>query len=283
MGGNNLNSLLLAAVFFLIFMIVFYYMKIGGFINILDKNNESWKAKIDLIKSLKIIKTIEIWTEVLDFSNDEILDLKKRLDGYNLVIHGPFSGLSFINRHPEINEATLQIYKKTSELAEKLGAKTITIHAGSHLFSENEEVIINRLISNWAELIKICPQATLENISPKNGVTLSFPTSLKQLRLIKSKITNLKFTIDIGHLFENNTPKNEIENFFKDFGKDIVNIHLHDGRPNEKSHLAIGDGALDLDWFFNLVRSSQSTASLNLEVLSDQDLVKSCKILENII
>ena len=62
---------------------------------------------------------------------------------------------------------------------------------------------------------------------------------------------------------------------FKDYGKDIVNIHLHDAITGKDGHLPLGSGDLKLSWFFKLLKKYNYNGYVNLEMLNNDDVLSS--------
>lgn len=98
------------------------------------------------------------------------------------------------------------------------------------------------------------------------------PHILKSLKDLM--VENFKFTYDVGHDAKENFPLNS---FFKDNIISYNEMHLHDVLDG-KDHLALGDGSLDINSFYRLMKNK----FLLVEVKSKNDLIKSMNYLKQI-
>lgn len=266
---------------FYCYMLIYKYMNFGTFFHITDKNYKNWQKKIELLKTLKGLNCIEIWLETLDVAEQNLAELQKITAGFKKVIHAPFINLSLVSCHREINQASVSILGKAAEIGKLLGAELMTCHAGAYPVFYSESEAIEIFINSWGMLPSDKHFFALENISPQQKTTVSFPTSIISLKTIKQALPDLKVTLDIGHLIQASEPREAIEHFFTDYGKDIVNIHLHDAITGKNGHLSLGLGDLDLKWFFELLKENNYVGCVNLEMLNDEDAFSSwTKIME---
>lgn len=250
-------------------------MKLGTFLHITTESQQGWKKQIKLFKTLKGLNSVEIWLEALDVAERNIAELQKITSGLKKVVHAPFMNLSLISCHHEVNQASISILRKAAEISKLIGVKLITCHAGAYpaFYSKNDA--LETFVKNWSKLVFDRNFFALENISPKSNTTISFPTDIVSLRTIKKLLPELKITLDIGHLIQANESLESIEGLFIDYGKDIINIHLHDAITGKNGHLPLGSGDLKLNWFFELLKKYNYNGYINLEALNNDDVLNS--------
>ena len=250
----------------------------GVFLNVFSKDKKSWKGQVNFINSLPNVDHVEVWIEE-DLSHSEIKFLKSLLKNYNIIIHGPFVHLSLISPHQEIREITIKRYLQTLKVAEILGAKLVTFHAGTKVKFLSQKPAIKILILNLRKLKKNYKGKipfTVENLPPQSGgVRDHYPSSLKNLAYLKKALPWTNFTIDIGHAFQSGENLDKISNFLRKYKNSILDIHLHDATLNRKAHLALGKGELNLDKFFRLLKEINYDKYISLETVTKEDTYNS--------
>ena len=252
--------------------------KLGTFIK-MTHSGCAYEDQIRFVKTLTGLKSVEIWMEKLDLQSKEIIDARKLLGEIDVLVHAPFTNVSLISCHEEINNESIKIYKNLLKIAKKISAKSITLHAGSYPNFFTIDEVREVAIKNIKILLQESSIFTLENISVGKKVNISYPTELSELVFLKKKIPELTFTIDIGHAIKNGNSKDEIENFFMRYKNSILDIHLHDAVNGGRDHTALGTGSLDIDWFFDVLRRCNYKNYINLEMLNNKDVEDSWKLL----
>ena len=256
--------------------------KLGTFIK-MTHSGCAYEDQIRFVKTLHGLKSVEIWMEKLNLQDKEITGARTLLDGIDVLIHAPFTNVSLISCHEEINAESLKIYKNLLKISEKISAKSITLHAGSYPNFFTTDEVREIAIKNIKILLQKSSIFTLENISVGKKVNISYPTELSELAFLKKKIPELTFTIDIGHAIKNGNTKKEIEDFFMQYKDSIKDIHLHDAIHGGQDHTALGTGSLDIDWFFDVIKNCEYSNYINLEMLNNEDVKNSWKLLEKYI
>ncbi|MFH1972448.1 MAG: sugar phosphate isomerase/epimerase family protein [archaeon] len=252
----------------------------GLFLHIKTQDMTTWKKDIDEIKSFQNVDHVEIWTEKINLSDEEINWLKKELYDYNIIIHAPFINLSLISLHNDINQATILILKKTIDLAYKLKAGLITVHAGAYPLFFNEDEVRTRLIKNFKEIINYSKDkvpVTIENISMKKSTQISYPVFLTELKRLKQEIPEINFTLDVGHCVQND---DIFFSFLSENCESIKNIHLHNASKFGSAHYGFNKkGDLNLDNLLSHLKKINYSGFLSLEVLGCEDIKESWNIL----
>jgi len=253
---------------------------LGVFLDVFTNDKIELQSKIDFIKSIPNLGHIEILLEV-DIPPETINWLNEQLSGYQIIVHGPFMCLGFISVHDQINQTSLDIYKKSIDKSINLQAKLITIHAGKHPFYLDSQQVIELFSKNFNELVNYANNQiilTIENMPRKSDAQVHFPL-LDGLDNIAQIITNINYTIDIGHCLENGE---DYYKFIQENKNRIKNIHLHNAIKNGKSHFGLQlPGGLDTKKFVNFLNEIDYQGFLTLEVLTNEDKVKSIKLIQN--
>ncbi|WP_455645593.1 sugar phosphate isomerase/epimerase family protein [Methanosphaera sp.] len=173
-----------------------------------------------------------------DLDNIDFHDLK-------LYMHAPSIDLNIASVNLGIRRESVRQTQQSLKLAQKLGVDTVTIHPG--LIGRNDERIREYIIEHTIESIKSCQEYMDEN---SISVKLAIENMPNRFRYIGSRVEEIEYiqentdcyiTIDTGHA---NTCHDCAE-FFK--LNNIEYYHIHDNCGKKDSHLALGEGNLDLD------------------------------------
>ncbi|OED29508.1 sugar phosphate isomerase/epimerase family protein [Methanosphaera sp. WGK6] len=209
---------------------------------------------------------------------DKLLENRKLDDidfkDLTLYMHAPSIDLNLASVNKGIRQESIRQTCQALKLAEKIGVNTLTIHPG--IIGRNDDRIRKYIIEHTIESIKTC-QEYMNNNSIKTK--LAIENMPNRFRFIGSRLEELEYiqkntdcyiTIDTGHA--NTSP--DCREFFK--LKNIEYYHLHDNNGKNDSHLALGDGNLDL----NLLKKVENGI---LELNSYNKVLKSRKVLNNIL
>lgn len=182
-----------------------------------------------------------------------------------------------------VSDAYLKTVLDTIEIAKKLSAKTINMHLSKgvyftlpdkkvYLFEQYKENYLKSITSfrDTVEIklkntdIKICIENT-------NGYT-DFQIEAIDI-LLQSPVFALTF--DIGH---SHCVGNIDERFIIERENKLFHLHLHDAQ-NNKDHLALGTGDIDIERYINLAKKHNCT--IVLETKTVKALKESVKWLNN--
>jgi sugar phosphate isomerase/epimerase len=240
----------------------------GAFLNILAPDDELVVGRAARLEKLEGLEHVEIWFEYMP--NDELCNrLLKMTKGVELIVHAPFIHLSIASHVPEIVRATKSRWRKTAEVARRIGAKLMTVHTGSYASHGDVgeiEVAVATGLREFAEKQKI--QVCLENMYRRtSGTSGELVDSLAALERICG-YTDLPMTLDVGHAIQNGEA---IDEFVGRLSRKIRNIHLHDGVPGGRAHMSLGSGALDLEGFLRVLRKSEYCGYVSLETVGESE------------
>ncbi|HEY9205996.1 MAG TPA: sugar phosphate isomerase/epimerase [Candidatus Methanoperedens sp.] len=193
------------------------------------------------------IKGIEFWAETPDFwrtrgdeTSQVILEEAVSIMPGGCTLHAPILDLNPASYNDFVHEATIKETLWSLGLANRIGARYVTIHAGKrtvHRIPTNED---------WEKFFRyldICKKKAdslglklaLENSMPEIQNMCYAPAEMKE---VLERVTGLFFTFDVVHAFIV-SPENALS-FVRELGDKIINVHVgapHDGRPHFPSHL----------------------------------------------
>ena len=139
--------------------------------------------------------------------------------------------------------------KKSLRLSALLGAKTWTLHPGTHgalsWVHLGEDWRVNadnlRLLQRLGKQLDV--EVTIENISAGYAVLGHVKDFL---RLYREWPGAPRMTLDVGH----SHLKNETEQYLGELGGKISHVHVHDNKRDFDTHLAVGSGTVNWKKFF---------------------------------
>ncbi|MEI6305756.1 MAG: sugar phosphate isomerase/epimerase family protein [Deltaproteobacteria bacterium] len=218
-------------------------------------------------------------SEALDSLNwDELAAQARALHdaGLATTIHAAFMDLNPGALDPSIRAVTRRRCDQVFQAAELLRPKVIVFHPGYDdlRYGENRTAWLQNSTSFWMELVP-CAQRlgcimALENIFEKE------PSSLRELiEAVDSPF--LRHCFDVGHwnMFATVT----LEDWFAELGPYIAESHLHDNHGQMDEHLPVGEGKIDFDLVFGLLKHYSPEAVWTLEAHS---LVRLERALKNV-
>ena len=192
------------------------------------------------------IRSVEFWAETPLFwmsRNDEtsIAELVEALSMMpgGCTLHAPIMDLNPASYNDYVHEATIKETLWSLELANRLGARVVTIHPGKrtvHRTPTNED---------WEKFLKylsVCKSRadaldlalSLENSMPGVQSMCYIPGETKE---VLNRFPGLFFTFDAVHA---SIQSEEIaRSFIEELGDRMINVHIgapHDGKPHYPSH-----------------------------------------------
>ncbi len=193
------------------------------------------------------IESVEFWAETPDFwmtkkdeTSQKILEEAISMMPKGCTFHAPILDLNPASYNDYVYEATIKETLWSLELAARVGARVVTVHAGKrtvHRTPTDEDwrkfMKYLRICKNRAENLNL--NLALENSMPDIPNMCSTPREMKE---VLGKVPGLFFTFDIVHAFIV-SPENAMS-FITELGDKIINVHVgapHDGKPHYPSHL----------------------------------------------
>ena len=233
--------------------------------------------RFDDVVSLKLNPEVYFSSEVLTgVSTTELKRIGGSLsaNGRTVTVHGPFMDLSPGAADEGVRELSVSRYEETIAAASALGAKCVVFHAeyDARRFDEDVELWLGQSLKTWPALASRAEDSglviALENIFEEE------PSSLKRIvegvgEAVGSD--SLGVCIDAGHM--NIFSKAPMEEWFRVLGPYVREVHLHDNHGEFDEHLAVGEGVIDFERFFELAGKFTTDPIWTLEA-HDEDTLK---------
>ena len=199
--------------------------------------------------------------------------------GLNIILHGPLFDVNLSSLKEGIRRASVKFTQNCVELAGKLGANLLVVHAGS-LPWDLPISLLNKardqLHSSISELVPVAMNF---------GVTIGLENKQKSedrelvlyphehLEVVKAfRDQGVRAVLDIGHA---HTANCNLADYTRLLGDLIIELHLHDNIGISDDHLPLGAGSIDFESFFETVRSIGFSGPTILELKHKQDLESS--------
>ena len=210
-------------------------------------------------------KMVEILAEDPFYENDK---LEFKDCGLDVRIHAATVDINIASLNKGIKSESVRQMIQCGKYAEKIGAKTITIHPG--IIGRNEPHLRKWALERSAESIGEIIDALNVEVSVENmPVREKFlANTVEELEEIQSQ-TDCMLTIDTGHANTCNNLSEMLEL------KNISYCHLNDNDGVRDQHIPIGDGTLDLD----LLKKIKNGV---IELNNFDNVLKSKKVIESI-
>ena len=221
--------------------------------------------------------------EALDSFTRERLGNAARLlhsAGLSTTIHSAFLDLNPGALDTTIREATRQRFQQVFQAAEILKPRVIVFHPGYDelRYGANRLDWLKNSIEFWRKFI---PQAketgsiiAVENIFEKE------PSTLRGL-LEAIDDPGFRHCFDVGHwnMFTNVT----LEEWFASLGPFMAEAHIHDNHGQADDHLPPGEGQIDFDLLFNLLKRYAPDAVYTIEAHTVERMERAFKAIKKYI
>ncbi|MBI5642793.1 MAG: sugar phosphate isomerase/epimerase [Deltaproteobacteria bacterium] len=172
--------------------------------------------------------------------------------GLGITMHGPFMNINPGSADESVRLSTVARYERVFEVAKDLMPVNVVLHAGYHpkRFHGDSELWLDQSLKTWPPFVKEAERLGVviaaENIFEKS------PSTLKTLvEAINSP--NLRLCLDSGHLTA--FAKGEMEEWVKELGPYLAEVHLHDNNGEADDHLPLGEGTIDFKRLFRLLKA----------------------------
>ena len=216
-----------------------------------------------LLEKLELVIEKRLNPEI--YFNGEALDTCRHQDlvrvssvlrdhGLGITMHAPFMDLSPGGVDTKIKKATLERLQQMLEVAALFNPQMVTFHPGYNkwFFDGNVDLWLENSLTTWGPLV-----AQVERMGIPIAVENIFeeePSSLEKLvAAINSSFFN--FCFDTGHFNLFSTVP--MEAWFTSLGTSLKAVHLHDNHKTSDDHLPMGEGEIDFELFFQLIKRHQ--------------------------
>lgn len=188
--------------------------------------------------------------------------------GLDVRIHAATADINIASINRGIRVESVKQMLQCAKYAEKIGAKTITVHPGK--IGRNDSRLRKYALNLAIESIgEIMDQSNVEISIENMPVRKSFlANNVDELEMIQNE-TGCKLTIDTGHA---NTCNNLVEMLNL---KNISYCHLNDNDGLHDQHITLGEGTLDL----NLLKKIDNGV---IELNNFENVLKSKTVINNL-
>jgi sugar phosphate isomerase/epimerase len=199
--------------------------------------------------------------------------------GLDIILHGPLFDTNISSLKEDIRRASVIFTQECVELASRLNANLLVVHAGScpgDLPSSFLNKARNQLHRSLLELT---------TVAVNSGVTIGVENKQKSenrelvlypdehLEIVEAfRDQGVKAVLDIGHAHTANSDLADYTCLLNDL---IVELHLHDNNGISDDHLPLGAGSIDFASFFEAVKSIGFAGPTILELKNKPDLESS--------
>lgn len=220
---------------------------------------------LPVITSRRINPEIFFSGDVLDsLIPEELAAIAGTLAGAGLrcTFHAPFMDLNPGSVERLIREATMRRFVQVLDAADFLRPDVIVFHPGYDRwrYGESQDKWLAHSLEAWRWVME-----RTEGIGCTVAVENIFEEEPSTLRALLEEIDHPRFRhcFDVGHwnLFH----KVGMEEWFAEVGRFIAETHIHDNRGTRDDHLPPGEGAIDLDLFFSLMKRYAPDAAWTIE------------------
>jgi len=185
--------------------------------------------------------------------------------GLATTIHAAFMDLNPGALDSTIREATRRRFQEIFQAAELLRPRVIVFHPGYDdlRYGDNRMAWLRNSIAFWQEFILRARELNciiaVENIFEKEPSTL---------RALLEAIDDPYFRhcFDVGHW--NMFTTVSMEEWFAELGPFIAESHLHDNHGQADEHLPLGEGKIDFEQVFSLLKQYAPEAVWTIEAHS---------------
>lgn len=216
------------------------------------------------------------------YSLSDFTDIAKELQKQNLTItlHAPFVDLAPGSTDPSVRALARHRFEQVLELVPYFKPKTVVCHSGYEKKRHGyfKEAWIENSLKIWCWLgPKVREEGALlmlENV---------YEPGPEDLRIFFENLGNqdLGFCFDIGHqaVFS----ETSVENWLKQLGTHLEQVHLHDNLGEHDDHMTLGKGHFDFPKFFQILKSlKKNSPVITLEVHDIKGVWPSFEYLETV-
>ncbi|WML34812.1 sugar phosphate isomerase/epimerase [Clostridium sp. OS1-26] len=210
--------------------------------------------------SIELMMDGQYWCD----TESTICNLSQILNKYKVEfsIHPPTWNTNLTSENKLISETTFNEHKKAILFAKAINAKYIVIHPGFYYSSafgkENTKKRAYELVSRLNKMAKqLGIKLAVENVGC-NGDSLF--TQEEYIKFIENVDDNIGYLIDTGHAHIN---KWNIPELIEKTEDRLIALHLHDNFGEADEHNPIGQGSIDWESIFKVLKNT----SLNFKLV----------------
>lgn len=219
---------------------------------------------------------LEIYFSAAVLDQIEREDLEKLLDQLDwapkLTVHAPFMDMNPGAVDPMVRSVTLVRFRQLLNVAAILKPRVAVFHAAYDRwrYSGRKDIWLENGLDTWSKVMdfsaKIGLRVAVENVFDEDPEALS-------LLIEKIADPDFGFCFDAGHFNLFSTVP--MERWFGALGRHLLEVHLHDNDGTADSHWAVGEGKIDFDQFFSLLKEQSPAPVFTIEAHDKDDVATS--------
>jgi sugar phosphate isomerase/epimerase len=198
-------------------------------------------------------------------------------NGRTITIHGPYMDLSPGGADEKVRLTTVERYRQTFEAVKELRPMALVLHSGydQRRFDGDVGLWLGQSEKTWPEFIKKAER--LNTVIAVENIFDEGPAPLKAL-MDSLNTPNFRICLDAGHL--NLFSEAPMEEWFQEIGGFVAEVHVHDNRGEIDDHLPAGDGIIDFQKFFRLLKEFSPEPIYTIEPHGEEVLWRGVEALE---
>ena len=235
--------------------------------------------KNSLDDSLEFIESLGIkYVELLHQYPTEEFDLDI-LNSFNLdyTIHAPFMDVNIAALGSKSRANSIEQIKDSIDLANRIDAKVVVVHPGLIPFLAREmPEEVYKVSDNSIKEIGDYSQDSGVNTTIENMPAFETMIYQDMNRLNETLVEfDMGMTFDIGHAHHSGISPDEM------YFDSIKHIHAHDNMGDEDSHLALGEGNIQLKDIITTFENKKYDGIYMIEVNNKDSIKKSLEFFKN--
>lgn len=230
------------------------------------------RDNLSLILERRINPEIFLPADVLDtLIPEELAAIAEALarDDRPCTIHGPFMDLNPGSAEPLLRKTTLHRFHQALDAAAILKPRVMVLHPGydKWRYGSAQELWLKNSIESWREV-----EERARTIGCVIAVENIFEEEPGTLRALLDEIDSpwLRHCFDVGHW--NLFARVGLEEWFAELGGYVAETHIHDNNGQRDDHAALGEGNIDFNLFFTLLKRDAPQAVRTIEAHSREAL-----------
>lgn len=234
-----------------------------------------FEKTIEAIHS-KGVFALEFFPTLLEFSHNlkRIKNVVEKNHLYFYSGHLPMMG-GVLSDDSSTREYLWKYMEEWLETFAELGITTAVAHPDDAYFSESELAVKIENLLKYADFLgkvaqKYNMKIAVETLWEKGQLF----TKIEELEYFKKNLPreNVGFCFDTGHVFGTSdnrcwkNPQKHLEDVFMLIKDNIYNFHVHDTDVNSDKHLPLGEGSIDFEKLFRLIKNMQPDFPITIEI-----------------
>jgi sugar phosphate isomerase/epimerase len=191
-----------------------------------------------------------------------------------ITMHGPYIDMNPGSPDEFQRKRTEERYERVFEVVSDLRPKNVVLHAGysERRFRGDEGLWLEQSLKTWPRFVKEAER--LDTTIAAENIFEKTPDTLKML-VARVDSPNFRVCIDSGHL--KIFSKAKMEEWFRELGPFIAEVHIHDNFGKNDDHLPVGEGSIDFESFFRHLKAYSKDPVYTIEPHGDGMIERSLK------